>query len=66
VVITSAITAVLALVYRYICVWQNKRRDRAGTMESFEHAYEDDLTDKKVTEIPVSWPLKQIRADNIS
>lgn len=48
VVITAAATAVIALVYGYICVWHNRRRDSAGTMESFEHAFEDDLTDKKV------------------
>lgn len=48
VVITSAITAVLAVVYRYVCIWENKKRDKAGTMEGFEHAYEDDLTDMKV------------------
>lgn len=48
VVITSAVTAGLALFYRFLCVWDNKRRDKAGVMEDFEHAYEDDLTDKKV------------------
>lgn len=48
VVITSAITAVLALVYRFVCVWENRKRDKAGTPEGFEHAYEDDLTDRKV------------------
>ena len=47
VVITSAGAAVLAMVYRFYCVWENKRRDRVGE-ESFEHAYEDDLTDMKV------------------
>lgn len=48
VVITAIATILLALVYRYLCVFQNKRRDKAGVMESFEHAYEDDVTDKKV------------------
>lgn len=53
VVITAAATAVLALAYRYICVWHNRCRDGAGIMESFEHAYEDDVTDKKVLRIPL-------------
>jgi hypothetical protein len=48
VVITSIITSVLALVYRYLSMWENKRRDKAGIMEDYEHAYEDDLTDMKV------------------
>ncbi|EHY54984.1 hypothetical protein HRR83_005758 [Exophiala dermatitidis] len=47
VVVSAAAAAVLALVYRFVCVWENKKRDRAGTMEGFEHAYEDDLTDMK-------------------
>ena len=28
----------------------NRRRDASGTMEGFDHAYEDDLTDLKVSE----------------
>ena len=48
VVITSIITSILALVYRYLSMWENKRRDKAGIMEDYEHAYEDDLTDMKV------------------
>ena len=48
VVITSALAAVLSIVYRMVCVWENKKRDQAGTSEAFEHAYEDDVTDKKV------------------
>ncbi|KAF3800172.1 putative transporter [Colletotrichum gloeosporioides] len=48
VVITSLAAGILCLVYRFFCVWQNKRRDRAGTMEGFDHAYDDDLTDIKV------------------
>lgn len=47
VVITSAITAGLAIVYRFVCVWENRKRDKAGTPEGYEHAYEDDLTDRK-------------------
>lgn len=49
VVITAIIAGVLGLVYRFICVWENKRRDQTGTLEGFEHAYEDDLTDKTVS-----------------
>lgn len=44
---TSIVAAVLAIVYRYVCVWENKRRDKLGN-EAFDHAYEDDLTDMKV------------------
>jgi len=47
VLITAIITAVLAIVYRYVCVWENRKRDETGTMEGFEHAYEDDLTDMR-------------------
>ena len=47
VLITSIIAAFLAIVYRYICIWDNRKRDKSGTMEGFEHAYEDDLTDMR-------------------
>ena len=43
---TSAAAVVLAIVYRFYCAWENKRRDKTGELEAFEHAYEDDLTDK--------------------
>jgi hypothetical protein len=46
VVVGSAIAVVLLLVYRFVCVWENQRRDRMGTVESFENAYNDDLTDR--------------------
>jgi hypothetical protein len=46
VLITSIAAALLIIVYRFVCIWENKRRDKTGTMEGFEHAYEDDLTDK--------------------
>jgi hypothetical protein len=36
------------MVYRVYCIWENKRRDKTGTAEAFDHAYEDDLTDRKV------------------
>ncbi|BCS30547.1 uncharacterized protein APUU_80850A [Aspergillus puulaauensis] len=45
-VVTTFIAAVLVLVYRMICLWDNRRRDATGVLEGFEHAYEDDLTDK--------------------
>ncbi|KAF1814731.1 allantoate permease [Eremomyces bilateralis CBS 781.70] len=46
VLVTSIIAAVLAILYRFLCVWENKRRDAEGA-EGFEHAYDDDLTDRK-------------------
>jgi hypothetical protein len=48
--VTSVIAALLAVVYRYVCLWENKKRDRLGA-EAFDHAYEDDLTDMKVGRI---------------
>ncbi|KAJ4322633.1 hypothetical protein N0V94_002286 [Neodidymelliopsis sp. IMI 364377] len=45
--VTAIVAGLLALVYRYWCVVVNKKRDRTGTLEGFEHAYEDDLTDRK-------------------
>lgn len=47
VLITAIIAALLSIVYRYVCIWENRKRDRTGTMEGFENAYDDDLTDKK-------------------
>ncbi|KAK3054088.1 hypothetical protein LTR09_004866 [Extremus antarcticus] len=47
VVITSLLVAVLAVVYRYLSIWENKKRDKGGIMEAYEHAYDDDLTDRK-------------------
>ena len=44
---TSIAAAALAVVYRYVCLWENAKRDKTGTMEGFDHAYEDDLTDMK-------------------
>ncbi|KAM3419579.1 hypothetical protein BST61_g2918 [Cercospora zeina] len=46
VTVASALAAVLILVYRYVCIWDNQRRDRAGTAEGYDHAYEDP-TDKE-------------------
>ncbi|KAE8418412.1 major facilitator superfamily domain-containing protein [Aspergillus pseudocaelatus] len=45
-VVTTFIAAVLVLIYRMVCLWDNRRRDATGVFEGFEHAYEDDLTDK--------------------
>lgn len=50
VVITAIIAGLIVLVYRFVCAYENRRRDALGTTEAFEHAYEDDLTDKKVRE----------------
>lgn len=49
VVASTLAAALLLLAYRYVCLQHNRKRDRAGFMESFEHAYEDDLTDLKVS-----------------
>lgn len=45
--VTAVLAGLLALVYRYWCVAVNNKRDKSGTLEGFEHAYEDDLTDRK-------------------
>jgi hypothetical protein len=37
VVITSVVAALLAIVYRYVCVWENRKRDKAGTMENYDN-----------------------------
>lgn len=51
-VITGVVGVLLMVVYRYLCVWDNHQRDKTGVMEAYEHAYEDDLTDKKVYHDP--------------
>lgn len=48
VVITSIVAAGFVVMYRLACAWDNHKRDKTGIMEGFEHAYEDDLTDRKV------------------
>jgi hypothetical protein len=48
VVVTSIAAGLLALAYRVVCMWDNRQRDKQGSSEGFDHAYEDDLTDKKV------------------
>jgi hypothetical protein len=37
VVVTSVVAAILAIVYRYVCVWENRKRDKAGTMENYDN-----------------------------
>lgn len=44
---TAVAAGLLALGYRFWCVAINKKRDKTGVLEGFEHAYEDDSTDKK-------------------
>ncbi|KIW95440.1 uncharacterized protein Z519_04024 [Cladophialophora bantiana CBS 173.52] len=46
VLITAILTQVLTIIYRYLCILENKKRDKSGILEGFDHAYEDDLTDK--------------------
>ncbi|KAJ5568085.1 hypothetical protein N7450_010571 [Penicillium hetheringtonii] len=46
VVVTSFAAGILMLVYRFVCVWENRKRDQSGTAEGYENAYQDDLTDK--------------------
>lgn len=43
----SAAAVVLGFLYLFVCKWENQKRDRSGTAEAFEHAYNDDLTDRK-------------------
>lgn len=62
VVVTSIIAGLLALVYRCLCMWSNSKRDRSGTTEGFDHAYEDDLTDKKVSRL--FW-IRRVLADQL-
>lgn len=47
VVITSIIAGLLGLLYRFVCVMENKKRDKMGVMEGFDDAFNDDSTDKK-------------------
>ncbi|POS79157.1 hypothetical protein DHEL01_v202458 [Diaporthe helianthi] len=47
VVITSIVGGILGLVYRFVCIMENKKRDSMGVMEGFDDAFNDDSTDKK-------------------
>jgi hypothetical protein len=53
VVATSIAVVALSMVYRFVCLRDNRKRDETGTLEAFDHAYEDDLTDKTVSDPPV-------------
>lgn len=55
VVICAVVGALLILVYAAVCQWDNRQRDKAGVPEGFDHAYEDDLTDKKVRNSTGAW-----------
>lgn len=46
----------LVAVYWVLAYRENKKRDASGIMEGFDHAFEDDLTDKKVRQ-PEPWTL---------
>ncbi|KAJ4422968.1 hypothetical protein N0V82_002362 [Gnomoniopsis sp. IMI 355080] len=48
-VVTSIVAALLALLYRFLCIVENKKRDEAGVKEGFDDAFNDDSTDKKVS-----------------
>ena len=37
---------ILILAYYYLCVRTNAKRDAARFTESFDHAFEDDVTEK--------------------
>ncbi|KAL3445409.1 major facilitator superfamily domain-containing protein [Aspergillus insuetus] len=47
VIACCAAAGILSLLYRYICVWENRGRDSSGIAEAFDHAFDDDLTDIK-------------------
>ncbi|KFX99612.1 hypothetical protein O988_03757 [Pseudogymnoascus sp. VKM F-3808] len=47
VVITAIVAAGFVAMYRVVCALDNRKRDKSGIMEGYEHAYEDDLTDRK-------------------
>ncbi|KAL5352066.1 hypothetical protein ACLOAV_002009 [Pseudogymnoascus australis] len=45
-VVTSIGASLMMLAYWWVCRSENKKRDATGVPEGFDHAYEDDLTDK--------------------
>jgi hypothetical protein len=47
--VTSFAAGVVMLIYRFVCVRENRKRDDSGVPEGYEHAYQDDLTDKSVS-----------------
>lgn len=58
VVITSCLAFGLAILYRFVCIVENKRRDKDGVAESYDHAFEDDLTDMKVNVLIKCWSAR--------
>lgn len=46
VVVTAFVVGVTVLIYRLVCVLENRKRDQSGTVEEYENAYLDDLTDR--------------------
>ncbi|OBT73466.1 hypothetical protein VF21_07296 [Pseudogymnoascus sp. 05NY08] len=44
---TALATMALIAIYWYLAIRDNNIRDEAGIPEGFDHAYEDDLTDRK-------------------
>jgi hypothetical protein len=48
---------VLALLYRFVCARENKKRDNSGIAEAFENAYDDDMTDVKNKQFRYVWKL---------
>jgi hypothetical protein len=51
---TTVAALTLVVVYRFFCLWENKRRDKSGVLEAYDHAFEDDVTDKKVCSFDVT------------
>ncbi|KIW30462.1 uncharacterized protein PV07_06204 [Cladophialophora immunda] len=45
-VVATIMCVILTLTYRYVCKRDNRKRDAAGITEGFDHAYDDDMTDK--------------------
>jgi hypothetical protein len=46
--LNTSIAAVLsAVIYRYVCIWENALRDKAGTVEGFDNVSDDDFTNLK-------------------
>lgn len=58
VVITSLLAGLLIIVYRYVCVRDNRKREDAGIEEGFDHAYEGDLTDKKAIALHTQYSME--------
>ncbi|KAF9889914.1 hypothetical protein FE257_006786 [Aspergillus nanangensis] len=46
VIVTSVMSGLLVIVYRFLCIRENKKRDQTGITEGYGNAYQDDMTDK--------------------